>query len=135
MSLCNYREFTCATKGCGAIIVMRSDQESRLRQTHGTFYCPNGHSQWFPGKTEEEKRIAELEQQLERQRERTREAWEYASDVRREGLVCQWPGCRQHSYSDTHALRRHMRKAHGMPKDKEFEEYNTLTQHVGTEAI
>lgn len=38
-----------------------------LRNTHETFYCPNGHSRFFPGKSNEEKlrgQISELHGEL-----------------------------------------------------------------------
>jgi hypothetical protein len=59
----------CARKGCFAIITMHPDDEKRLRSTHETFYCPVGHGNLYTGKTDEEKRIAQLERnvgQLER---------------------------------------------------------------------
>lgn len=46
---------------CGIPFGLTEDHQKRLRQTHEWFYCPNGHHQHYPGKTAEEKRIAELE--------------------------------------------------------------------------
>lgn len=46
---------------CGAVFGLESSFERGLRESHATFYCPNGHRQHFPGQTEKERRIAELE--------------------------------------------------------------------------
>jgi len=35
-----------------------------LRETHKTFYCPNGHAQSYTGPSEKDKRIEELETQV-----------------------------------------------------------------------
>lgn len=41
---------------CGVIFAMTSEHEERLRESHATFYCPNGHTMWFkPGKSDEQK--------------------------------------------------------------------------------
>lgn len=56
---------------CGVQFSMPDHLEDTHRREHSTFYCPNGHSQYFPGKTREEKRIAELELALERTNRRT----------------------------------------------------------------
>jgi hypothetical protein len=55
---------------CGITFDLPDHFEEKRRNDHATFYCPNGHSQYFPGKTKEQKRIEELEQQLARTRER-----------------------------------------------------------------
>jgi hypothetical protein len=74
------RAFTCASKGCQGTIHLHHDVEAKLRRTHETFYCPAGHSNYFPGKTDEQKRI----DSLERTRDRFRDLWEDALDERDE---------------------------------------------------
>lgn len=68
MTALHHVTHSCATPGCFAIITMHPAEEVRLRRSHETFYCPAGHSNYFAGKTEHEKRIAQLERQLERHR-------------------------------------------------------------------
>lgn len=53
---------TCCREGCGVQFGVTTGFEDRHRQTHNVFYCPNGHSQYFPGETEAEKLKRELEQ-------------------------------------------------------------------------
>ena len=59
-------DITCAS--CGVVFGMPDHLESELRRTHKSFYCPNGHSIHFAGKTKEEKRIDELERELRDER-------------------------------------------------------------------
>lgn len=54
----------CAREGCYATICLDAKGEQRLRETHETFYCPAGHKNYFPGKTDEQKRIDRLERKL-----------------------------------------------------------------------
>jgi len=41
---------TCATNGCGVTFSLPQSATSRLRQTNETFYCPHGHTNFFPRK-------------------------------------------------------------------------------------
>jgi hypothetical protein len=54
---------------CGIIFAVPNDFDNQRRKDHQPFYCPSGHSQGYFDKTKEEKRIAELEQQLARERQ------------------------------------------------------------------
>lgn len=45
---------------CGGPIAMTALQQKELRRTHGTFYCPVGHTGHYLGITEEERLRAEL---------------------------------------------------------------------------
>lgn len=65
----SHRTLTCCHEGCLAVITLHPDDEAKLRRTHEWFYCPAGHSQRFTGKTEEQKKIDELERQLANLRE------------------------------------------------------------------
>lgn len=46
---------------CGVLFMIPDSFNSRLRETHANFYCPNGHAQYYTGKTEAEKLREELE--------------------------------------------------------------------------
>lgn len=50
---------TCAT--CHVAYAIPDDMIGRLRKCHNAFYCPNGHTNVYAGKSEEEK----LKEQLQ----------------------------------------------------------------------
>jgi hypothetical protein len=80
MSAWAHVEVTCAN--CGAAIALHRDHEAHLRRTHESFYCPAGHSNYFPGKSKAEKEIERLNRQLqtdERMLADWRDRWEKAS--------------------------------------------------------
>ena len=56
-----YSVINCAK--CGIGFGIPEDYERQLRSDCGTFYCPSGHTQWFPGKTDQQ-RINELKAQV-----------------------------------------------------------------------
>lgn len=56
---------------CGLAYALTADFMSRRRNDHKSFYCPVGHSQYFPGKSEAEK-LREQLSQTEHQRDRAR---------------------------------------------------------------
>lgn len=67
-----YVTHTCAQRGCGVSFAVEDGFDDRRREDHATFYCPNGHSLSYSGKTEAEKereRADRLQRQVE-QRER-----------------------------------------------------------------
>lgn len=51
---------TCIT--CGIQFAVPPEYVRRLRETHRTFYCPNGHNMYYPSETEEERLKRELRQ-------------------------------------------------------------------------
>lgn len=53
---------TCSS--CGVRYSLPDHMEKARREDHDTFWCPNGHGQHFPGKTEKEKRIEALELEI-----------------------------------------------------------------------
>lgn len=63
MSAPNLEYIACPTANCGGQWLPAA-KVHQLRESHVAFYCPSGHSQWFAGKSENEKRIAALEQQV-----------------------------------------------------------------------
>lgn len=54
----NLESCFCAT--CGVQYAIPQKLKAELRESHRSFYCPNGHSQWFPDETEAEKLRKEL---------------------------------------------------------------------------
>ena len=50
----------CCT--CGITFGLLDSWDDRLRESHQTFYCPNGHSQSYRGENEAEKLRKELEE-------------------------------------------------------------------------
>lgn len=66
MTITGQSPLTCAT--CGLRYAADTQWVRDRREDHLTFYCPNGHSQWFPGETEAEKlkrKLAEQAAQLD----------------------------------------------------------------------
>lgn len=57
----------------GTVFGMEQDFRSNRLRDHKSFYCPNGHSQAYTGKTEEQKLREQLEA-AQRAKIRTREA-------------------------------------------------------------
>jgi hypothetical protein len=58
---------TCAN--CGIVFGIETVYESKLRESHAQFYCPNGHSLSFLAETEKEKKIRQLETALNSERD------------------------------------------------------------------
>lgn len=67
---------SCA--GCGTAFGVQPDVVKRRRDDHKTFYCPNGHSNFFPGESELEK----TQRMLTNARERARYAESSATAAR-----------------------------------------------------
>lgn len=59
-----YELSTCSA--CGVTIGLPARYRQQRREDHQTFYCPNGHGQYFPQETEAEKLRAELEREHQR---------------------------------------------------------------------
>lgn len=118
---------TCAQ--CGVIFGLNSTHEVKLRQSHDGFYCPNGHSLLFGGKTEAERerdRLAAQLKQTENVLLSTRQSLEHMgarartaekSVSVRKGVITRMKRriaagrcvCCQHEFKD---LERHMKKRH-----------------------
>jgi hypothetical protein len=58
-----------ACANCGVIFAITAVHDRRLRHSHGSFYCPSGHTQNYPQQTEEER----LRKELIRARDEKRE--------------------------------------------------------------
>lgn len=73
MAVCN-----CAN--CGVTFAIPEKMEKRLRNNHETFYCPSGHTNYFPSKSEAEKIKEQAEREkrnLEAQLKNAQESKEY----------------------------------------------------------
>ena len=53
----------CAS--CHVSFAITTDHQARLRETHEGFYCPNGHSNIYNGKTEAQKVREEMQAKLD----------------------------------------------------------------------
>ncbi len=51
------QEHSCSKCKISFWITVKHDKE--LQRCHNSFYCPNGHSQFYPGKTDAEKALEE----------------------------------------------------------------------------
>lgn len=50
---------------CSVDFGIGADFMARRRKDHGNFYCPNGHVNYYPGPSAEEKKLAQAERELE----------------------------------------------------------------------
>ena len=55
----DYEVVVCCV--CGISFKIPQSRLSQMKRNHETFYCPNGHPQWFPGESREEILKKELE--------------------------------------------------------------------------
>jgi len=103
---------SCCHQQCFAVITLHPDEERRLRETKEWFYCPAGHQQHFTGKTEQQKRIEQLERELGAAHESQafwRSRWEESQSVRTQlvhsiqvcPLGCGWHGRRRLAHRPT----------------------------------
>lgn len=49
----SYTRSACSS--CGVIFYMPASYVQKRQEDHATFWCPNGHNQYYPGKTDAEK--------------------------------------------------------------------------------
>ena len=72
---------------CGVTIVMPEHMYNTRRNDHESFYCVNGHSGAFKGKSETEKKLEAAEQQLEWSRAEAKRAKEAQATAERKSVV------------------------------------------------
>lgn len=60
---------SCSRAGCGLTFGLTDAYAAARRRDHKTFYCPNGHGQYYPGESDVEK--------ANRETERAKQAAEY----------------------------------------------------------
>lgn len=76
---------------CGVLFAMTEDMRNRRLEDKKNFYCPNGHSQHYLGKTEAEKlaeKLAATEKQLEYART-ARKSWQDQAEAAERRRVAQ----------------------------------------------
>lgn len=49
---------------CGVVFGLEQGFQAQRREDHQEFYCPNGHAQWYSGKTDKEREIERLGEEL-----------------------------------------------------------------------
>ena len=67
-----YSIIQCTHEGCGVHFALADDFIAARRADRRTFWCPNGHTRWYPGKTEAQEQKARadrLQRQLEQRDE------------------------------------------------------------------
>lgn len=101
----------CARAGCSNDICLDPATVKRLRESHATFYCPLGHHNYFPDKTDQEKELERLREQLDWAERRIQ--WR-DDDLDRARTNCIWTGC-SFTAKSHNGLLTHMRATHGMP--------------------
>lgn len=115
--------YTLECSNCGVSFCMPDHMAYSRKRDHDTFYCPNGHSQHFPGKTEEERKIASLEKSREVAWERVNEEAQRATtlaDAHRSCPLCLARSPRRPRWGDTEDwiashrtwLREHLKEDH-----------------------
>lgn len=100
-----FQECTCSE--CGIVYFVPDNYQSKRRKDHKTFYCPNGHNQYYPQESEAEKykRKAEvLADQVRMEREQREKAERKLRRVQKG--TC--PQCNRHFVN----VERHMKSKH-----------------------
>ena len=109
----------CSRKGCGhSPFPISVAFLKRARRTHETFYCPAGHSQWYPGESD----IERLELKLKKAESSA--AW-FKAQADRNTQKCPWVQC-YFMGKTVDGLGTHLRAAHGMPTQAEVTEDDNM---------
>lgn len=99
---------------CDAPVLMSDARYRTLVETRASFWCPAGHEQHFAGKTDDRKRIEQLERQLDDARRRILELCEEAAHFR-----CVHPRCR-FRHKNRRIVLGHMRECERAEKPKQL---------------
>lgn len=114
-----YGKVAICCSECGCSFSVPEALYNGLKETHSTFYCPGGHSQWFPSskvKIEDTSHLekAALEEQLK--------VAQYSLDIAKRRLKranktyrCCVAGCK-HVSGHKAGLTSHLEKAHGFSR-------------------
>lgn len=116
----------CAREKCYAVITVHEQEEDRLRKTGETFFCPAGHSNYFPKTpSAEERELRGVRSKLSQMRN---VAWAFFVGVKTCPLGCgyqsrrfiqgdidQWRGYDVHRYLDRVGgdMAQHLQREHG----------------------
>lgn len=57
----NFATYSCYT--CGCVVALQDQFVKNRREDKNEWYCPNGHSQYFPGETDKERFKKELDRE------------------------------------------------------------------------
>ena len=98
---------------CGVKIYFDDDFYNTLRKTHKTFYCLNGHSQSFVGKSEAEKQEEICNIIKQESNKKIDELKEEIQSLRDKSLHCS--KCDKF-FKSTYSLNRHIRNKHKAQK-------------------
>jgi hypothetical protein len=85
----------CAT--CGVQFGLPAALAGQRRTDRANFYCPNGHANYFVGRTKHEARAKRLERRAQALRRRLDAALARAEDLADAVRECPLPGCRYRS--------------------------------------
>ena len=99
----------CCCSSCGITYYVPENWQRKRRQDHANFFCPNGHSQYYPQETDAEKykrKSETLADQVRMEREQREKVERQLARVQKG--VC--PKCNR-SFK---ALERHMKSKHGV---------------------
>ncbi len=71
----------CQCASCGTVYAISEKLKESLRESHKTFYCPNGHSQWFPQDNEAERLRKELKRKEQELADRIAENYRVQAEL------------------------------------------------------
>jgi hypothetical protein len=77
-----FKRVTCGEHGCGEVFAVPDYVLERWKRTHETWSCPSGHRRAFLGKTNEERRIEDLQRVNRDILAQAEEAWKQAEQLR-----------------------------------------------------
>lgn len=66
----SFKQITCYK--CGIVFLVPAQWKATRRDSHKTFYCPNGHGQYFSG-IDEVQKLRNTKRRLENERDMARE--------------------------------------------------------------
>lgn len=70
MIFATLKMYTCCHEDCGVVFGLEQGFVRHRETDHRSFYCPNGHSQHFPGKTKDQLEIERLNVELGKEQRR-----------------------------------------------------------------
>jgi len=118
---CNLVKITCGE--CGAHFGISEQHHNALKKSGSTFYCPNGHSRYYP-KVDKTKVLEQEIEWLKNDRENLRRQVERGREI----IRCPMTGC---DYFSTRkfSVRKHLEKEHSVR-----EHTHLLPENAGPDA-
>lgn len=115
----------CCTE-CGVSYALTAAFEGRRRNDHKTFYCPNGHEQYYPQKSDAELAREEAQQQRERAERLVRQVNQIGDRLTSER--------RSHSATKGQLTKAKKRAAHAMcPVDGCRRSFANVARHIANQ--